>query len=57
MASYGSSVNIMPDYRLDDRGSIPDREKGFPSSLCVQTWSEAHPASYTVGTGGPFPWG
>jgi hypothetical protein len=29
-------------------------EKDFSSSLCVQTGSEAHPASCTVGTGGPF---
>jgi hypothetical protein len=25
------------------------------SSLCVQTGSGAHPASCTMGTGGPFP--
>jgi hypothetical protein len=25
------------------------------SSLCVQTGSEAHPTSYAMGTGGPFP--
>jgi hypothetical protein len=29
--------------------------KDFSSNLCVQTGSEAHPASYPVGTGGPFP--
>jgi hypothetical protein len=29
----------------------------FSSSLCVQTSSEAHPASYPVGTGGPYPGG
>jgi hypothetical protein len=29
----------------------------FSSSLCVQTGSGAHPASCTVGTGGPFPGG
>jgi hypothetical protein len=28
--------------------------KGFSSSLCVQSSSEAHPASYPMGTGGPF---
>jgi hypothetical protein len=28
--------------------------KDLSSSLCVQTSTEAHPASYTVGTGGPF---
>jgi hypothetical protein len=27
----------------------------FSSSLCVQTGSGAHPASCTMGTGGPFP--
>jgi hypothetical protein len=27
----------------------------FSSSLCVQTGSEAQPASCTMGTGGPFP--
>jgi hypothetical protein len=30
------------------------RQKDFPSSLCVQTGPEAHPASYAIGTGGPF---
>jgi hypothetical protein len=27
----------------------------FSSSLRVQTSSEAHPASYSMGNGGPFP--
>jgi hypothetical protein len=27
----------------------------FSSSLCVQTRYEAHPVSYPMGTGGPFP--
>jgi hypothetical protein len=31
------------------------RRKDFFSSLCVQTGSGTHPASYTMGTGGPFP--
>jgi hypothetical protein len=55
--SWGSSVIIVSDYRLDDRGSIPGRGKGFSCSLCVQTGSGAHPAPYPMGTGGPFPWG
>jgi hypothetical protein len=46
--SWGSSVNIVPDYRLDNRSSIPGRG-------CVQTSSEANPAYYPIGTGGPFP--
>jgi hypothetical protein len=29
--------------------------KDFSCSLCVQTGSEAHPASWPMGTGGPFP--
>jgi hypothetical protein len=42
--------------RPGDRGSIPGRvERDFSCSLCVQTGSRAHPASCTMGTGGPFP--
>jgi hypothetical protein len=53
--SWGSSVSTVSDYGLDDRGSIPDRGRGFFSSPCVQTGSGAHPASYPMGTWGPFP--
>jgi hypothetical protein len=52
--SRGSSVSTVSDYGLDDRGSIPDRGRGFSSSLCIQTGSGAHSASYTMGTGGPL---
>jgi hypothetical protein len=49
---------IVSDYGLDDR-AIGIRSqagaKDFSSSLCVQTGSGAHPASCTMGTGGPFP--
>jgi hypothetical protein len=46
------------DYGLDDRGSIPDRDRGiFLLAPCVQTGSGAHPASYPMGAGGPFPGG
>jgi hypothetical protein len=55
MGQPGSSVSIMSDYGLDGRGSIPDRGRGFSSNLFVQTGSGAHPASYTMGTGGSFP--
>jgi hypothetical protein len=55
--SRGSSVSIVSDYRLDNQCSIPGRGKGFSSSLCVQTGSGAHPASCTMGTGGPYPRG
>jgi hypothetical protein len=32
----------------------PTEAKDFSPNLCVQTGSGAHPASYTVGTGGSF---
>jgi hypothetical protein len=35
----------------------PAGPQDFSSNLCVQTGSEAHPASCTVGTGGSFPGG
>jgi hypothetical protein len=35
----------------------PAGAEDFSSSPCVQTGSGAHPASYPVGTGGPFPGG
>jgi hypothetical protein len=50
-----SSGSIVSDYGLDDRAigaRSPARAKDFSSSLCVQTGSEAHPASCTMGTGG-----
>jgi hypothetical protein len=56
--SLGSSVNIVPVYVLDDRAigvRFPAGEKDFSSNLCVQTGSEAHPASCAMITGGPFP--
>jgi hypothetical protein len=55
-----SWVSIVSGYGLDDRAievrSSPE-VKDFSSSLCVQTSSGAHPASCTMGTGGPFPGG
>jgi hypothetical protein len=44
--SQGSSVNLVPNYGLDNQDSIPGRTKDFSSSLCVQTCSGGHPASY-----------
>jgi hypothetical protein len=42
--------------RPGDRGSILGRgQRIFPLVSCVQTGSGAHPASCTMGTGGPFP--
>jgi hypothetical protein len=56
--SRGSSVSIVSDYGLDDRAiEVPSIEgaKDFSSNLCVQTGSEAHLASCTLGTGVPSP--
>jgi hypothetical protein len=51
----GSSVNIVSGYGMGNQGSIPSRGKRiFFCSLSVQTGSGAHPATCTVGTGGPF---
>jgi hypothetical protein len=55
-----SSGSIASDYGLDDRAiqvRSPAEAKDFSSNLCVQTGSGAHPASCTMGTGGPFPGG
>jgi hypothetical protein len=60
MGSQGSSGSIVSGYGLDDRAievRSPTGAKDFSSSLCVQTGSEAHPASCSKGTGGPFPAG
>jgi hypothetical protein len=53
-----SSGSIVSDQGLDDRAigvRSPAGAKDFSSILCVQTGSGAHPASCTMGTGGPFP--
>jgi hypothetical protein len=53
----GSSGSIVSDYGLDDRGSIPDRGRGFfflplrPDRL----W--APPSLLSSGNRGPFPGG
>jgi hypothetical protein len=55
--SRGISVSIVSDYGLDDRGSSRTGAECFSSSPCDQTDSGAHPASYPMGNGGPFPGG
>jgi hypothetical protein len=50
--SRGSSVSIVSDYGLDDRAigvRFSAGAKDFSSNLCVQTGSEAHPVSCTMG--------
>jgi hypothetical protein len=52
--SRDSSVGIAKGYGLDGRGSIPG---DFSLLHGVHTGSGAHPAYYTMGTGGDFPGG
>jgi hypothetical protein len=61
VSTYGepdSSVSIVSGYGLKDWAievRSPAEAKYFSSSLCIQTGSGDHPASCTMGTGGPFP--
>jgi hypothetical protein len=58
--SRGSSGSIVSDYGLDDQEievRSPTGAEDFSSNPCIQTGSGAHPASYPMGTGGPFPFG
>jgi hypothetical protein len=57
---FNHASSIVSDYGLDDRAigfRSPAGAKDFSSRLCVQTGSGAHPASCTMGTGGPLPGG
>jgi hypothetical protein len=54
----GSPVSMVSAYGLGDRAievRSPVDAKDVYCSLCVQIGSGAHPASCTMGTGGPFP--
>jgi hypothetical protein len=51
----GSSVSMTMDWTTRVRPSTRAKDSSF--SLCVQTGSGDHPASYPMGTGGPFPGG
>jgi hypothetical protein len=54
----GSSGSTVSGYGLDNRAirfRYPAEARDFSSSLCVQTSSEVHPTSCTMGTGGSFP--
>jgi hypothetical protein len=58
MKSRDSSVGIALGYGLDDRGSrvrFPAGTGNFSLHYRVQNGSEAHPASYPMGTRGSFP--
>jgi hypothetical protein len=54
LGEAGSSVSIVSGYGLDDRVievRSPAEAKDFSSNLCVQTNSEAHPASVIISPG------
>jgi hypothetical protein len=58
--SRDGSVSIALGYGLDVRGSrvqFPAEAGNFSFHNRVQNGSEAHPASYSVGTRGSFPRG
>jgi hypothetical protein len=53
---------MVSGYGLDDRAiqvrsTAKVTKRILPSNFCVQTGSEAHPASCPVGSEGPFPGG
>jgi hypothetical protein len=47
VTDYGLTIGVRSSTEAED----------FSSSLYVQTGSGAHPASYPMGTGGPYPGG
>jgi hypothetical protein len=53
LRNHDSSVGTPMGYEMDGRGSIPGRSKRLLHS--VKTGSEAHPASYRMGTEDSFP--
>jgi hypothetical protein len=56
----GSSVSIVSGYGLVDQAievRSPAEAKGFPLASVFRPALGDHPASCTVGTGGPFPGG
>jgi hypothetical protein len=53
--SRDSSVSIVSGLHTVTGVRSPSEAKDFPSSLYVQTSSEAHQASYPMGTGSPLP--
>jgi hypothetical protein len=58
--SRNSLVGIAMGYGLGDQGSyvrFPEGAGKFSLHHRVQNGSWAHPSSYKISTGGPFPWG
>jgi hypothetical protein len=57
IGSRGSLVSILADTGWTTGVRSPTDAEYFSSRLCVHTGFVAHPASCSVGTGGPFPRG
>jgi hypothetical protein len=57
LGSRDSAVGMETGYKLVGPGSIPSKTKFIFLLHRVQTDSGAHPVSYSMGTGGLFPWG
>jgi hypothetical protein len=55
-AGVARSVQCLATEWMTGRSKFDPRQRqvDFSSNLCVQTGSEAHPASCQMGTGGPF---
>jgi hypothetical protein len=56
-AGVAQSVYFLPMDWMTGRSRFDpwQRHEDFSFNLCVETDSRAHPASCTLGTGGPFP--
>jgi hypothetical protein len=52
--TINNNTGTVSDHRLDDQVRSPADVKNCSSILCVQTSYGAHPASYPMGTVGPF---
>jgi hypothetical protein len=50
-------VSIATGYGMDGRGSIPSRGMRFFCTPQCRDWLWGPPASYIIGSGGPFPGG
>jgi hypothetical protein len=57
LGNRDNSVSTASGYGLDDQamGFDPRQRQSIFPLACVHTGSESHPASCTMGTGGPFP--
>jgi hypothetical protein len=55
LRSRDSSVGIATGYGLEGNVPVPAGARDFSLLHSVQTGTAAHPASYPMDTGGPYP--